>query len=188
MKRWLRQRGMSDHPRACGANSVRDCRIRPRCGSSPRMRGKHWRCESPLLLRRIIPAHAGQTAIASRKSPVNADHPRACGANGGRMRASTTSPGSSPRMRGKRLGRRGCRSPTRIIPAHAGQTCAARSTTPNNADHPRACGANIRPSESCLQRNGSSPHMRGKRPCVLVATDCGRIIPAHAGQTANRIA
>ena len=86
-------------------------------------------------------------------------------------------------MRGKLFSFQLGHDAVRIIPAHAGQTCAARSTTPNNADHPRACGANIRPSESCLQRNGSSPRMRGKRPFYRKKGFKNRIIPAHAGQT-----
>ena len=51
----------TDHPRACGANSVIaiDAMVVP--GSSPRMRGKRDQDpEHPYHLR-IIPAHAGQT-------------------------------------------------------------------------------------------------------------------------------
>ena len=52
---------LTDHPRACGANSVIaiDAMVVP--GSSPRMRGKRDQDpEHPYHLR-IIPAHAGQT-------------------------------------------------------------------------------------------------------------------------------
>ena len=52
---------MPDHPRACGANNVSVTSDGAVSGSSPRMRGKLplFFCSS--AVRRIIPAHAGQT-------------------------------------------------------------------------------------------------------------------------------
>ena len=93
----------SDHPRACGANSMAYCASSGVNGSSPRMRGKLANCPiigSPL---RIIPAHAGQTAASGRSSRATPDHPRACGANRNACHALSRSFGSSPRMRGKLL-------------------------------------------------------------------------------------
>ena len=93
-----------------------------RCGSSPRMRGKR-NLPPPLSRRcRIIPAHAGQTTSTRSSMTKPADHPRACGANTNKISASTTSNGSSPRMRGKRSHPRTPVATRRIIPAHAGQT------------------------------------------------------------------
>ena len=37
---WRSVPASADHPRACGANARRPCRLHVRCGSSPRMRGK----------------------------------------------------------------------------------------------------------------------------------------------------
>ena len=51
----------ADHPRACGANIGVDVSDAFGCGSSPRMRGKLPCARSGRRLRRIIPAHAGQT-------------------------------------------------------------------------------------------------------------------------------
>ena len=51
----------SDHPRACGANAPIAGASTPLNGSSPRMRGKHATAGELAHLRRIIPAHAGQT-------------------------------------------------------------------------------------------------------------------------------
>ena len=93
-----------DHPRACGANLPPMPAIPIAAGSSPRMRGKltlrrrHDHCE------RIIPAHAGQTDLDKFYGDVNADHPRACGANPCRPPIRWMNTGSSPRMRGKRRG------------------------------------------------------------------------------------
>ena len=76
-----RSQATSDHPRACGANSMTCATCFHGCGSSPRMRGKLANRMLCVPVCRIIPAHAGQTCEASSCSPVTADHPRACGAN-----------------------------------------------------------------------------------------------------------
>ena len=112
----------ADHPRACGANHSGTIRPTSCIGSSPRMRGKPLLGKRRVGLRRIIPAHAGQTGNANMPHGKPTDHPRACGANYGRTGISGYDYGSSPRMRGKprRRGRHALRG--RIIPAHAGQT------------------------------------------------------------------
>ena len=94
----------SDHPRACGANFATLVGSQLQNGSSPRMRGKRCvgRVQHPWP--RIIPAHAGQTDLDKFYGDVNADHPRACGANPCRPPIRWMNTGSSPRMRGKRRG------------------------------------------------------------------------------------
>ncbi len=94
---WL----FSDHPRACGANFLREQAQFLRGGSSPRMRGKHDDGSELFGDKRIIPAHAGQTRRGSMGAVIRSDHPRACGANTGSWSAATSVSGSSPRMRGK---------------------------------------------------------------------------------------
>ena len=178
-------RCLADHPRACGANLL--CRL-PRVGefgSSPRMRGKRH-CLSPMYsCRRIIPAHAGQTASRSQARTLPTDHPRACGANYACCSASVSPYGSSPRMRGKlALSLAPCPG-VRIIPAHAGQTGGRWRLRRARPDHPRACGANTVQGAAFAGVVGSSPRMRGKHvlgdtPFVRI-----RIIPAHAGQTST---
>ena len=112
----------TDHPRACGANGKISSKTMVRTGSSPRMRGKLTADAGDTHSRRIIPAHAGQTDLDKFYGDVNADHPRACGANPCRPPIRWMNTGSSPRMRGK-LGHRHRRyGRARIIPAHAGQT------------------------------------------------------------------
>ena len=73
----------------------------------------------------------------------------------------------------------------RIIPAHAGQTGLGNPTRRSSADHPRACGANMRSGSESSACAGSSPRMRGKRRLVREQHHRIRIIPAHAGQTAS---
>ena len=149
------------------------------------MRGKHDRYGHAVAQRRIIPAHAGQTALSS-SSLVNAtDHPRACGANGGLPMAFSWLTGSSPRMRGKRVEPVCDGAEVRIIPAHAGQTAPNRQDACPCPDHPRACGANRRYGRFSTRPVGSSPRMRGKRPVHHRVHADLRIIPAHAGQTSS---
>ena len=71
-----------------------------------------------------------------------------------------------------------------IIPAHAGLTIRLVGRLCGRWDHPRACGAHVRPILSLNSRWGSSPRMRGSQVVVpLDGAGCG-IIPAHAGLTA----
>ena len=91
--------------------------------------------------------------------------------------------GSSPRMRGKRYNGRCRLNRHRIIPAHAGQTTYIVSLPPAATDHPRACGANLRPRRERCSTTGSSPRMRGKHVLRGDGRLAVRIIPAHAGQT-----
>ena len=183
---WWSRRGsgrLPDHPRACGANDSGVTSASERCGSSPRMRGKRQHRQVRADHERIIPAHAGQTARSLVSSGVLPDHPRACGANSVTLALSWPRPGSSPRMRGKRVQPAGIEERDRIIPAHAGQTGQSPSVAVEDADHPRACGANTYspkiPQLSC----GSSPRMRGKHILAEDSSTVMRIIPAHAGQT-----
>ena len=174
---------MPDHPRACGANHPAPQAYALTRGSSPRMRGKPIPPLAHRIERRIIPAHAGQTAIQSAFQIWGTDHPRACGANTTRAALFARMFGSSPRMRGKPDECRRANRRIRIIPAHAGQTPKSELSKFINADHPRACGANRLSSTAAYPPDGSSPRMRGKplRSQLLGAQI--RIIPAHAGQT-----
>ncbi len=112
----------TDHPRACGANGDWETFCRTVTGSSPRMRGKLRLCGGDCRVRRIIPAHAGQTTALPSASRSPSDHPRACGANVAANDMGDGVTGSSPRMRGKHGTIKHAADPDRIIPAHAGQT------------------------------------------------------------------
>ena len=112
----------SDHPRACGANFATLVGSQLQNGSSPRMRGKRRFSRSTRRDGRIIPAHAGQTAVPTVADGTRSDHPRACGANHDCVRPLFRPFGSSPRMRGKHAVAGAARRVVRIIPAHAGQT------------------------------------------------------------------
>ena len=175
----------SDHPRACGANVEMHASLGSHVGSSPRMRGKLICRFCRRCRMRIIPAHAGQTTRTTSCPARYPDHPRACGANLGKIGSLFGSFGSSPRMRGKRRPRPCPRTPVRIIPAHAGQTNSVPAKRSSHADHPRACGANGQQFLTNLGTFGSSPRMRGKPRLERDDSRTRRIIPAHAGQTSR---
>ena len=124
-----RPRIRSAHPRACGENAFLYRGTCHRLGSSPRMRGKHSLGVDVRMARGLIPAHAGKTSRFSAYPTNPAAHPRACGENRPRLKARTIAPGSSPRMRGKRVGDFAGFGVDGLIPAHAGKTAWTRLTT-----------------------------------------------------------
>ena len=73
-----------------------------------------------------------------------------------------------------------------IIPAHAGLTGTGAAHTVASRDHPRACGAHLKPWARKLKEKGSSPRMRGSHLVRDKAAVKVGIIPAHAGLT-NRL-
>ena len=92
-----------------------------------------------------------------------AAHPRVCGENAMVCPISTSNRGSSPRVRGKRLGQEHVAGGEGLIPACAGKTLrSGRRLWPVWA-HPRVCGEN----------HGGGVRGRGVR----------RLIPACAGKT-----
>ena len=177
------RRPAADHPRACGANLTLLTIWTAVFGSSPRMRGKLKDASKQANMVRIIPAHAGQTRYHVGYGSLHSDHPRACGANSSVSLPIAYSVGSSPRMRGKRLGELAYCGWCRIIPAHAGQTPRRSHQRGETTDHPRACGANCSTVTISPRTLGSSPRMRGKRIDIVASASGVRIIPAHAGQT-----
>ena len=91
--------------------------------------------------------------------------------------------GSSPRMRGTLDQILTQLHVERIIPAHAGNTTAARAAPSPTWDHPRACGEHKSWKTPAAMLSGSSPRMRGTLSLVANARQRLRIIPAHAGNT-----
>ena len=171
----------SDHPRACGelynagfvtgiegGSSPRMRELDPAdhvvnvaTGSSPRMRGTRRRVCRADGLRRIIPAHAGNSAWSATTGSISTDHPRACGELATVDDAEAKYFGSSPRMRG-------------TLPK-------AVSVLIGHRDHPRACGELFTGSTRLSATAGSSPRMRGTLETDTISKVVCRIIPAHAG-------
>ena len=72
-------RPMAVHPRACGEHRAAINYHRREGGSSPRLRGTPAAEYQVPLMRRFIPAPAGNTSCSAGLSMVSTVHPRACG-------------------------------------------------------------------------------------------------------------
>ncbi len=171
------------HPRACGEQRSTTSRQATTTGSSPRMRGTDGSLWRAFRSGRFIPAHAGNSLMASgsvNRTPV---HPRACGEQFGGMGMKVPDIGSSPRMRGTGSHQRRRMSPGRFIPAHAGNSRACAPCGSTAPVHPRACGEQVGTMERQSAAPGSSPRMRGTVMWLLPGCPASRFIPAHAGNS-----
>ena len=93
-----------DHPRVCGEHRNHRTSRRDTSGSSPRMRGTRDAQQAGYLRGGIIPAYAGNTLRFIASSPSTWDHPRVCGEHTFYDVFRRSAMGSSPRMRGTRVG------------------------------------------------------------------------------------
>ena len=173
------------HPRSRGENLQGLIICARSCGSSPLTRGKRYPVSVHRPLSRLIPAHAGKTRRRRHRGGYSGAHPRSRGENG-RRGAPTGSPaGSSPLTRGK-PGRVGVkRSSPGLIPAHAGKTSEMLVSISINPAHPRSRGENYQVPLFGTASRGSSPLTRGKLVGEAAPEDGSRLIPAHAGKTAD---
>ena len=174
---------MADHPRSCGANTVKRPLRNPDAGSSPLVRGQRPERRIFGSRQRIIPARAGPTKTRRPPRGGASDHPRSCGANQYAFEMTCNQEGSSPLVRGQRNRLASQRVCGRIIPARAGPTQAVALLDCIRLDHPRSCGANLRSLVAVGLAVGSSPLVRGQ-PCrAYHGRAAQRIIPARAGPT-----
>ena len=171
------------HPRACGENESFHVFVVPLFGSSPRVRGKPRWLFSDMLRTGLIPARAGKTRVWFKRYAGYWAHPRACGENRpGRVRPARQ-PGSSPRVRGKRLCLESALTVARLIPARAGKTIWELNPALRHQAHPRACGENYKSVQAFNVSAGSSPRVRGKQRATASLISSPRLIPARAGKT-----
>ena len=89
------------HPRSRGENQSRTTAHLSTVGSSPLTRGKLARLFGIPPAKRLIPAHAGKTALSSQFSLGEPAHPRSRGENADADAMVPWSRGSSPLTRGK---------------------------------------------------------------------------------------
>ena len=175
------------HPRACGENPRSRADVEQVTGSSPRVRGKRRRTRWGVCGRGLIPARAGKTPGQGNWLVHGRAHPRACGENNPGAATTPPLPGSSPRVRGKRIAEWVEQKLSRLIPARAGKTPSRKCCPMSASAHPRACGENRAAVGKLVTQEGSSPRVRGKRRQNREGSHRARLIPARAGKT-NRTA
>ena len=173
-------------------------------GSSPRVRGTLGALVADELLRRFIPACAGNSAASASSATPPAVHPRVCGELSPTQRAWYGSSGSSPRVRGTPTPDGVASGLRRFIPACAGNSAKllkareyrygssprVRGTRQGNraAQPPSrfipACAGNSRVVRRVDRGgDGSSPRVRGTLICLLLCCLPRRFIPACAGNS-----
>ncbi len=145
------------------------------------MRGTRLLTHRHALVRRFIPASAGNassTAPIRRRSTV---HPRECGERVTIPKVERLRGGSSPRVRGTLYRHQQRRNNGRFIPASAGNARVGPSATSYLSVHPRECGERGMKCPSRSRPCGSSPRVRGTRYRTGTIPSADRFIPASAG-------
>ena len=153
-----------DHPRAGGERWRRAGEAQRQHGSSPRGRGTRKGARQMRLLRRIIPARAGNALHRTDNLSRPTDHPRAGGERRQDFPAIFDRGGSSPRGRGTLYTAVTRAQVARIIPARAGNAPGAVHWRAAVTDHPRAGGERCSGANRMRSAAGSSPRGRGTRP------------------------
>ena len=120
---------------------------------------------------RLIPAHAGKTALRATLGIWREAHPRSRGENSSRRPRGQSSTGSSPLTRGKLWVWASAAGHGRLIPAHAGKTGGSMVVMVHYPAHPRSRGENSHSDVTPDVTRGSSPLTRGKHflTCVFIA-------------------
>ena len=132
-------------PRSRGADSCGSDRLQSRGGRSPLTRGRLAGLRAEAAGRRSIPAHAGQTARAGRRTPRFRVDPRSRGADWDSDVAACHVTGRSPLTRGRLATPALLALASRSIPAHAGQTGTGMRSMALSRVDPRSRGADHRP-------------------------------------------
>src|SRR5690606_7125657 len=92
--------GITVHPRACGELRYTSSTTGCNNGTSPRLRGTAGNYERAADEMRYIPAPAGNCEELAEGDRILSVHPRACGELQTHRDSSSTSNGTSPRLRG----------------------------------------------------------------------------------------
>ena len=159
--------------------------LSPTLGSSPLTRGKLNLETVTDEAVGLIPAHAGKTNGPASSPGRGRAHPRSRGENDVRGTHRSNSRGSSPLTRGKPVGHEASCECVRLIPAHAGKTRTSLRASRLRAAHPRSRGENDKRYIPLIHERGSSPLTRGKPTLIATVATPTRLIPAHAGKTAQ---
>ncbi len=173
----------SVHPRVCGEHLGDAVGFGLNLGSSPRVRGTPPAHSRARLSHRFIPACAGNTQLMDSTALTASVHPRVCGEHPLQTWSASVITGSSPRVRGTRVGRVGPTVATRFIPACAGNTRCAQASHHAQAVHPRVCGEHTKKNLLAVAATGSSPRVRGTLQPRGQCCRYWRFIPACAGNT-----
>ena len=152
-------------------------------GLSPRTRGRRRRIRAAHRGGGSIPANAGETLRDWSAGSPGRVYPRERGGDPHDASSVFDEQGLSPRTRGRRCADRRSAMSGGSIPANAGETPAADSTSAARRVYPRERGGDnlVGPIGDIAQ--GLSPRTRGRRPQGEAAHGRLGSIPANAGET-----
>ncbi len=155
----------------------------PFTGLSPLARGTHFNPHLFLLLRRFIPAGAGNTGSTRPRRAAAPVYPRWRGEHLPAIYLPVAAFGLSPLARGTLLPIASRARIARFIPAGAGNTSATVSIRVSLSVYPRWRGEHKFPRIVVLADFGLSPLARGTRALRRCGGCLLRFIPAGAGNT-----
>ena len=121
------------------------------------------------------------TALASSEPA----HPRSRGEHGEKLAQCWPPFGSSPLARGTSTPQPHPRTPSRLIPARAGNMLMLFWKMEKSSAHPRSRGEHINDRGDLICPPGSSPLARGTFLSEVWCVGCFRLIPARAGNMQN---
>ena len=174
------------YPRACGGARWSGWRRGALAGLSPRVRGSPRRGDEGCPTAGSIPARAGEPRSRPGCRRGRRVYPRACGGASFIDRVVHRHQGLSPRVRGSPARRPHRSTPSRSIPARAGEPAWHRCGMWAFWVYPRACGGAFRTWVQKRNAWGLSPRVRGSRPSALPERVATGSIPARAGEPASR--
>ena len=169
------------HPRVGGERTFGDFRLDGFDGSSPRGRGTRVGHGLGAIIKRFIPAWAGNATTAPGRMAGMTVHPRVGGERPVVMDYNIKRGGSSPRGRGTPGCDQSGGRPRRFIPAWAGNATRLTCRRSMQSVHPRVGGERHRNPARLRINGGSSPRGRGTRSSWRRPWHRSRFIPAWAG-------
>ena len=166
----------------CGGTGLGPESETPAQGLSPRVRGNQFPVCLPPVVRRSIPACAGEPQIFSRRLGVGAVYPRVCGGTDYDNSPGDVGYGLSPRVRGNLDVYEPPDTRMRSIPACAGEPPARIHCYRGWAVYPRVCGGTPATPSPRPMWQGLSPRVRGNLPHRDDRRGGSGSIPACAGE------
>ena len=184
---WVPYGSLPAHPRSRGEHSQCSWNARGFFGSSPLARGTRNHDAIAVIMERLIPARAGNTARWRTWSASQAAHPRSRGEHAPMSSPVKSKLGSSPLARGTHRLSPGIKLICRLIPARAGNTGHHSAAARRRKAHPRSRGEHSAPWKIGLSAYGSSPLARGTQLVAVPVLALARLIPARAGNTRHSV-
>ena len=175
------------HPHSRGENMPGTQESATLEGSSPLTRGKLFPAIASRAEDGLIPTHAGKTGGSITLSNSTRAHPHSRGENHGVQSRIVNQTGSSPLTRGKPYKTAYTPKALRLIPTHAGKTCAPSPASGLTAAHPHSRGENSWLPSLTRTTLGSSPLTRGKPRRGVARHQPDGLIPTHAGKTVSAL-